>query len=66
MSIISSIRNIIARNVMPRVFLNWSDPDILLRKRKEKEEIRQKEGRPHEVFYFYELFCKIRLFSYNE
>ena len=55
MSIISSIRNIIARNVMPRVFLNWSDTDILLRKRKEKEEIRQKEGRPHEVFYFYEL-----------
>ena len=55
MSIISSIRNVIARNVMPRVFLNWSDPDILLSKREDKEEVRQKEGRPHEVFYFHEL-----------
>ena len=55
MSIISSIRNVIARNVMPRVFLNWSDPDVLLRKREEKEDIRKKEGRPHEVFYFHEL-----------
>ena len=55
MSIISSIRNIISRYVMPRVFLNWSDQDIVLKKRKEKEEIRKKEGRPHEVFYFHEL-----------
>lgn len=55
MSIFSSIRNVIARNVMPRVFLNWSDPDVLFRKRVEKEEVRQKEGRPHEVFYFHEL-----------
>ena len=55
MSIISSIRNMISRYVMPRVFLKWSDPDIVLRKREEKEEIRKKEGRPHEVFYFHEL-----------
>ena len=55
MSIISSIRNMISRYVMPRVFLNWSDPNIVLRKREEKEEIRKKEGRPHEVFYFHEL-----------
>jgi 2-hydroxychromene-2-carboxylate isomerase len=40
---------------MPRVFLKWSDPDIVLRKREEKEETRKKEGRPHEVFYFHEL-----------
>ena len=55
MSIISSIRNMISRYVMPRVFLKWSDPDIVLRKREEQEEIRKKEGRPHEVFYFHEL-----------
>ena len=55
MSIISSIRNMVSRYLMPRVFLNWSDQDIVLRKREEKEEIRKKEGRPHEVFYFHEL-----------
>ena len=55
MSIISSIRNMVSRYLMPRVFLNWSDPDIVLRKREEKEKIRKKEGRPHEVFYFHEL-----------
>ena len=55
MSIISSIRNQIARYVMPRVLLNWSDPNIVIRKREEKEKIRKKEGRPHEVFYFHEL-----------
>ena len=55
MSIISSIRNMISRYVMPRVFLNWSDPDIVLRKREEREKIRKKEGRPHEVLYFHEL-----------
>ena len=37
MSIISSIRNVIARAVMPKVFQNWSDPDILKRKREENE-----------------------------
>ena len=55
MSIISSIRNMISRYVMPRVLLKWSDPDIVLRKREEQEKIRKKEGRPHEVFYFHEL-----------
>ena len=55
MSIISSIRNNISRYLMPRVFLKWSDPDIVLRKREEQEKIRKKEGRPHEVFYFHEL-----------
>jgi len=55
MSIISSIRNMISRYLMPRVFLNWSDPDIVLKKREEKEKIRKKEDRPHEVFYFHEL-----------
>ena len=55
MSIISSIRNVIARAVMPKVFQNWSDPDILKRKREESEKLRQKEGRPHEVFYFHEI-----------
>ena len=55
MSIISSIRNMISRYLMPRVVLNWSDQDIVLRKREEKEKIRKKEGRPHEVFYFHEL-----------
>lgn len=40
---------------MPRVFLNWSDQNIVLRKRKEKEEKRKKENRPHQVFYFHEL-----------
>ena len=55
MSIISSIRNMISRYLMPRVFLNWSDQDIVLKKREEKEKIRKKEGRPHEVFYFHEL-----------
>jgi len=40
---------------MPRVFLNWSDQDIVLKKREEREELRKKEGRPHEVFYFHEL-----------
>ena len=55
MSIISSIRNMISRYVMPRVFLKWSDPDIVLRKREEQEKIRKKEGRPHEIFYFHEL-----------
>jgi 2-hydroxychromene-2-carboxylate isomerase len=40
---------------MPRVFLKWSDPDIVLRKREEQEKIRKKEGRPHEIFYFHEL-----------
>jgi len=55
MSLISSIRNIISRYLMPRVFLNWSDQDIVLKKREEKEKIRKKEGRPHEVFYFHEL-----------
>ncbi|SVA35770.1 uncharacterized protein METZ01_LOCUS88624, partial [marine metagenome] len=46
MSIISSIRNNISRYLMPRVFLKWSDPDIVLRKREEQEKIRKKEGRP--------------------
>ena len=55
MSIISSIRNNISRYLMPRVFLKWSDPDIVLRKREEQEKIRKKEGRPHEIFYFHEL-----------
>ena len=55
MSIISSIRNMISRYVMPRVLLKWSDPDIVLRKREEQEKIRKKEGRPHEIFYFHEL-----------
>ena len=55
MTIISSIRNMISRYLMPRVFLNWSDQDIVLKKREEKEKIRKKEGRPHEVFYFHEL-----------
>ena len=55
MQIISSIRNIISRYLMPRILLKWSDQDIVLRKREEKEEIRKKEGRPHEVFYFHEL-----------
>ena len=55
MSIISSIRNMISRYIMPRIFLNWSDPDIVLRKREEREKIRKKEGRPHEVLYFHEL-----------
>ena len=55
MSLISSIRNIISRYLMPRVFLNWSDQDIVLKKREEKEKIRKKEGSPHEVFYFHEL-----------
>ena len=55
MSIKSSIRNVIARNVMPRILQNLSDPNVLLKKREEREEIRQKEGRPHEVFYFHEL-----------
>ena len=55
MSIISSIRNIVSRYLMPRVFLNWSDQDIVLRKREERETVRKKEGRPHEVFYFHEL-----------
>ena len=45
----------ISRYVMPRIFLNWSDPDIVLRKREEREKIRKKEGRPHEVLYFHEL-----------
>ena len=43
MSIISSIRNMISRYVMPRVLLNWSDPNIVIRKREEKEKIRKKE-----------------------
>ena len=60
MSIISSIRNVIARAVMPKVFQNWSDPDILKRKREESEKLRQKEGRPHEVFYFHEILMKSR------
>ena len=55
MSIKSSIRNVIARNVMPRILQNLTDPNVLLKKREEREEIRQKEGRPHEVFYFHEL-----------
>ena len=55
MSIISSVRNMVSRYLMPRIFMNWSDQDIVLRKREEKEEIRKKEGRPHEVFYFHEL-----------
>ena len=55
MSIISSIRNMVSRYLMPRVFLNWSDQDIVLRKREEREELRKKEGRPQEVFYFHEL-----------
>ena len=55
MSIISSIRNNISRYLMPRVFLKWSDPDIVLRKREEQEKNRKKEGRPHEIFYFHEL-----------
>ena len=55
MSIISSIRNLVSRHLMPRVFLNWSDQDIVLKKREEREELRKKEGRPHEVFYFHEL-----------
>ena len=55
MSIISSIRNMVSRYLMPRIFLNWSDQDIVLRKREEREELRKKEGRPHEVFYFHEL-----------
>jgi len=55
MSIISSVRNVITRAVMPKVFQNWSDPDILIRKREENEKLRQKEGRPHEVFYFHEI-----------
>ena len=55
MSIISSIRNMVSRYLMPRVFLKWSDPDVVLRKREEQEKIRKKEGRPHEVFYFHEL-----------
>ena len=55
MSIISSIRNNISRYLMRRVFLKWSDPDIVLRKREEQEKIRKKEGRPHEIFYFHEL-----------
>ena len=46
MSIISSIRNMISRYLMPRVFLNWSDQDIVLKKREEKEKIRKREGRP--------------------
>jgi 2-hydroxychromene-2-carboxylate isomerase len=40
---------------MPRILQNLSDPNVLLKKREEREEIRQKEGRPHEVFYFHEL-----------
>ena len=55
MSIISSIRNLVSRHLMPRVFSNWSDQDIVLKKREEREELRKKEGRPHEVFYFHEL-----------
>ena len=55
MSIKSSIRNVIARNVMPRILQNLTDPNVLLKKREEREEIRQKEGRPHEVLYFHEL-----------
>ena len=55
MQIISSIRNIISRYLMPRILLKWSDQDIVLRKREEREELRKKEGRPHEVFYFHEL-----------
>ena len=57
MSIISSIRNMISRYLMPRVFLNWSDQDIVLKKRDEKEKIRKKEGRPDEVFYFHALLA---------
>mgnify|MGYP003717008863 CR=1 FL=1 len=44
MSIKSSIRNVIARNVMPRILQNLTDPNVLLKKREEREEIRQKEG----------------------
>ena len=40
---------------MSRILFNWTDPNILIKKRKEKEEVRKKEGRPHEVFYFHEL-----------
>tara|TARA_Y100000590_G_scaffold409995_1_gene502655 strand:- start:11798 stop:13102 length:1305 start_codon:yes stop_codon:yes gene_type:complete len=45
----------ISRYLMPRVFLNWSDQDIVLQKRKEREAIRKKENRPHQIFYFHEL-----------
>ena len=41
MSIISSIRNIVSRYLMPRVFLNWSDQDIVLKKREERETVRK-------------------------
>ena len=45
MSIKSSIRNVIARNVMPRILQNLTDPNVLLKKREEREAKRIEEVR---------------------
>ena len=52
---IAGLRNVVARKLIPRMFLNWSDPDVLARKRETLEKNRQQEGRPHEVLYFHEI-----------
>ena len=52
MSIISSIRNMISRYLMPRVFLNWSDQDIVLKKEKKKKKLEKKKADHMKYFIF--------------